>query len=424
MQLLFEAVSENQPGPKWQALFDKNWPDYKAWFLSKRSPADGISVTVSEKKLRQFMPELLPTYERLVELAGGGDLAARVLSFYRPPAYLISCSQAVWSGPEGACLVRNYDLDPGLNEGVILHSRWNGRRVIATNECLWGVADGINEDGLALSLAFGGRRVVGDGFGIPVILRYILEFCETVAEAAEVLRRVPCHMAYNVTVLDRYGDHATVFVAPDRPTKVTRKPVATNHQGSIEWPEQARFSRTVERERLLNERLADKQIDEAEFIASFLCPPIFSHNYRNGFGTLYTAVYRPDRGVAEFRWLDGDWIQSFERFEEGRRLVRYTQNENAAGAGESAQPWADPAWSSADFGLTGIFRQTVHTVLERLDKAGMPMPVQWVDECMDEFSRTGQLPWHKLGAAWTRGMPPTPPGDSAAGLGEGPSRSP
>jgi predicted choloylglycine hydrolase len=33
--------------------------------------------------------------------------------------------------------------------------------VIATTEGIAGVADGINEDGLAVSLAFGGRAVTG-----------------------------------------------------------------------------------------------------------------------------------------------------------------------------------------------------------------------------------------------------------------------
>jgi predicted choloylglycine hydrolase len=57
------------------------------------------------------MPELESTYDELVELAGGGDLAARFLSLYRPPPFLTACSQGVWRGAEPA-LVRNYDYDP------------------------------------------------------------------------------------------------------------------------------------------------------------------------------------------------------------------------------------------------------------------------------------------------------------------------
>ncbi len=74
-------------------------------------------------------------------------------------------------------LVRNYDYHPALWDGVLLSSSWTGRRVIAMLDSLWGVLDGINEDGLAVSLAFGGRQVVGEGFGMPLILRYVLETC-------------------------------------------------------------------------------------------------------------------------------------------------------------------------------------------------------------------------------------------------------
>ena len=196
------------------------------------------------------MPELLPTYERLVELAGGGDIAARFLTLYRPPAYMRGCSQAVWTGPP-PLLVRNYDYSPQLFEGTVLHTAWNGRTVIGTGDCLWGLVDGMNEDGLAVSLSFGGRREVGEGFGVPLLLRYILEFCSTTKESVEVLCRVPTHMSYNVTVLDRQGDYKTVFIAPDRKPQVRDLAMTTNHQQGVEWHQHARASATLERERAL-----------------------------------------------------------------------------------------------------------------------------------------------------------------------------
>nr|MDQ2695833.1 C45 family autoproteolytic acyltransferase/hydrolase [Pseudomonadota bacterium] len=187
MQLTFEAVSEARPGPRWRALFHRYWPAYRAWLLRRDGPRPP-SPEQARAALRRHMPELLPTYDRLLELAGGDPLAARLLSCWRPPAYLISCSQAALSRPGQRALVRNYDLDPHLNEGLILHSAWTGRQVIAGSEFLWGAADGMNDAGLALSLAFGGRRAVGDGFGIPLILRYLLEVCGDLDEAVEALR--------------------------------------------------------------------------------------------------------------------------------------------------------------------------------------------------------------------------------------------
>ncbi|HXH03214.1 MAG TPA: C45 family peptidase [Candidatus Competibacteraceae bacterium] len=321
MELVFEAIAEEQPGAKWQALFARRWPAYRRWFLSEGERARPYYLS-AVRALRRHMPELLPTYERLVELAGGGDLAARFLSLYCPPPYISGCSQAVWPG-EPPLLVRNYDYSPQLCEAAILKTAWNGRPVIAMSDCLWGVLDGMNAEGLAVSLAFGGRRVVGEGFGVPLLLRYILEFATTSDEAVEVLERVPCHMAYTVTVLDRRGKFATAYLAPDRPTRVRSLPFATNHQDEIEWERHARATATQERERVLALRLRECTDTPAPLLQAFLRPPLYSTAYGHGFGTLYTAIYAPWQGQVEYRWPNGVWRQSFTVFEEAQRAVYF-----------------------------------------------------------------------------------------------------
>ncbi len=336
MQIRFEAVAEAEPGAKWQGLFQRHWGAYQTWFLSE-GDARRPSFLQSRRMLREHMPELLPTYERLVELAGGGDLAARFLALYRPPPYISGCSQAIWPAEHRALLVRNYDYSPALCEGTLLYSCWNGRRVIAMGDSLWGVLDGMNEAGLVVSLSFGGRRVVGDGFGVPLILRYVLEFCESTEQATDALERIPTHMSYNVTVLDRDGRFQTAFLAPDRPPVVRQLPAATNHQGRIEWHEHAEATSSLKRERFLLFRLADSDETEDGFLDAFLQPPLYSTSYGHGFGTLYTALYRPLRGVMAVRWPGETWEHSFERFDEGVRTVRYRQRQVAAVAHRHAR---------------------------------------------------------------------------------------
>ncbi len=268
------------------------------------------------------MPELLPTYETLIDLAGGGDLAARFLSFYNPPPYLSGCSQAIWPGRE-PLLVRNYDYAPQLSDGIILETKWNGQWVLGMADGLFGMVDGFNEAGLAVSLTFGGRQVVGDGFGVPIIIRYILEFCETAKDATEVLQRIPCHMAYNVTVVDAKRRHLTAYLSPDRGTVITDSPVATNHQERVEWHHHARATATVERERFLLHRLQLHDEPPEKFIAAFLRPPLYSTAFDRGFGTLYTAIYRPRQGEAEFRWPGEVWRFKIGELQESSRAVRY-----------------------------------------------------------------------------------------------------
>ena len=311
----FRSIEELEAGPKWAAHFEERWPHYRDWFLSE-GEEERPSYATSVRMLRAHMPELLPAYERLVELAGGGDLAARMLSLYRPPPFLAACSQGVRTAGTPV-LARNYDYAPTRFEGVVWHQRLLERRVIGMGDCLWGLLDGMNDAGLAVSLTFGGRRALGDGFGIPLVLRYVLETCATTEEARAALTRLPYALAHNVTVVDRAGEVLTAYVAPDREPIFRAFPVATNHQGIVEWPEQAGATRTIEREARIVELLEDPSMTDERFADGFLLPPLYSTAYSSGFGTLYTAIYRPAEGAATYRWPDFAWTRSFDRFEEG-----------------------------------------------------------------------------------------------------------
>ena len=317
--MLWRAIKEELPGPKWAGLFHEYWPHYKKWWL-KEGVSARPTYTESHKALSAHMPEMVPIYEDLCDLAGGGDLAARFLSFYCPPPYLTGCSQAIWTGKEPV-LVRNYDYNPKAFDSLTLHTGWGGRRVIGTSDGLFGLVDGMNDAGLAISLTFGGRRDVGIGFGVPLILRYVLQTCKTAEEAGEVLSRVPTHMSYNVTVIDKKRKYLTAMLAPDRPAILTHAAVATNHQETVEWISHARITATVERERYLLQRITLHRDPEEKFIGAFLRPPLYSTAFSMGFGTLYTAVYRPRLGQMEVRWPDVNWKHSFDDFQEGVRQV-------------------------------------------------------------------------------------------------------
>ncbi len=328
MELHWRAISEDHPGPKWAGLFHEYWPDYHRWWAREGEGARPGYLD-SRKALRAHMPEMIPLYDQLVELAGGTDHAARFLSFYCPPPYLSACSQAIWPGEEPV-LVRNYDYSAKAFDSLTLRTNWQGRAVMGTSDGLWGLVDGINDAGLALSLTFGGRRVVGDGFGVPLILRYVLQTCDTTAEAARVLARVPTHMSYNVTVIDAQRKYLTALMAPDRKTIITHQAVATNHQERVEWASHARFTATVERERYLLQRLTLHVEAEEKFIGAFLRPPLYSPRFDEGFGTLYTAVFRPRQCQMELRWPRARWPLDLHDFREDTRVIYTPEGQPAA----------------------------------------------------------------------------------------------
>ncbi len=314
--LAFRAARADSVTHRLPDLFAEFWPAYRAWFLRQGDQARP-TYAHSRRMLRRYMPELLALYDELVEAVGGGDAQARLLALYCPTPYLSGCSQAVSRSGEPV-LLRNYDYRPDLCEGLLLRTQWLDRAVLGMSDCLWGVLDGVNEAGLALALSFGGRPVVGEGFGIPLVLRYLLQTCEGAEEAARTLCRIPVHMAYNITLLDARGEVRTVQVAPDRPPEVTDRPVATNHQGAGDWPRYALLTSSQERECFLLDRVNDAHESAAALEERFLHPPLYSRNFHRGWGTLYTAAYRPRERAVRLRWPGLEWRRTIDAFEEAR----------------------------------------------------------------------------------------------------------
>lgn len=316
--LTFHAVAELVPGSSWQHLFSLAWPGYRRWYMHEGQSARADLATC-RRMLAAHMPELVPTWQRLVDLAGWDDLAARMLTLYNPPAYVTGCSQAVHIDRQPV-LVRNYDYAPELLERVVIGSAFTGRRVIGMSDCLWGLVDGMNDAGLAVSLAFGGRPDTGSGFGIPLVLRYVLEACDSAAEARATLARLPVHMTYNVTVVDRTGDYFTAYLGPGSQADFVRTPFATNLQpaGGF-WPTNKQHS--LERQAVLADLLYPKAVDLEQLVARFLQPPLYSAAYERGFGTLYTAIYRPAELTVDYRWPGSSWSHSIGSFASGQHEV-------------------------------------------------------------------------------------------------------
>ena len=53
--------------------------------------------------------------------------------------------------------------------------------------------------------------------------------------------------------------------------------------------------------------------DAASVVAACLRPPLYATRFGEGFGTLYTAEYRPAEGVARYYWPGQTWEHSLTR---------------------------------------------------------------------------------------------------------------
>jgi predicted choloylglycine hydrolase len=305
------------PGPAAAEQFHRAWPSYRRWFLHHGDEARP-SYADCRDAVRAWMPEIFGDFTGLVEAVGGGDLEARFLSHWCPPPLVTACSIAMLSGPS-PLMIRNYDYPPSLCDALALRTHWSGRSVIGMSDCGWGLMDGLNEDGLAVAISFGGRRDVGHGFGIGLVVRFLLQVAATTEEAVERLVDLPVQMSYNVAILDRLGNHRVVFVAPDRPARVTHLASAANRQGETEWQRHADYCNTVEREAYLESMVTFPLIEPTDLVSAFLRPPLHRPLIDSTWGTVYTASYEPASGAMTLLWPDDHWVLSVHGTAESER---------------------------------------------------------------------------------------------------------
>lgn len=336
MKYTFRAFAEDEPGKTWQQEFLGRWPAYKRWFL-RFGDRERPTYLESIRALKRYMPEIMPAYEQMVDLAGGGDRAARFLTQYCPPPLFRGCSQSVYFAEESV-LVRNYDYSPYIFDGLVMRSRFDQRSVVAMIDCMSGALDGINSDGLAVSMSFGGRQEFGIGFGIPLVLRFILEYAGNVAEACELLQRIPVNGAYNVMLLDSDNQFETIAIAPGHEPLRMGTRVSTNHQPGSSWPLYEEKVHTHLRYRHLQEVNSAQALGATDFSRQFLIPPLYNTQFGRGFGTLYSAAFYPQRGACEYFWPGNTWSFDFDKFAERKYRIHFTDPE---GYPEKSQVYGD-----------------------------------------------------------------------------------
>jgi predicted choloylglycine hydrolase len=311
----FVFEREDRPGEAWLARFTAGREEAERWYRGE-GLADPPSAAECREAISRHMPELISHYDRARALVGNDDMAHRILSHYRPPQEVHGCTQAIWLGDGGPALVRHYDYPLDVVSGRFEITSWAGRKVIAKAQRPWGgCIDGMNEDGLVASLTFGGGDGHGLGFSIILMLRYLLETCQHVDQAITALSRIPVATSQNVTLLDRSGAFATLFLGPDRGPALSRSRTCANHQEIGAAPDSPAIRNSIERERAALMALDDPATTLSSLTALFLEPPLYSR--RAASPTVYTAVYRPAELRVDYLWPGTSWTQRIDRFHSG-----------------------------------------------------------------------------------------------------------
>ncbi|MEV8114388.1 C45 family peptidase [Streptomyces xiamenensis] len=300
---------------RWAALIRETYPpSLVADWLTAEGRTDAGALA-ARRLFATHLPELLPSLRRLTAQLEDIPHAGTFLTLAAVRPFWSGCTQ-IGSGGE---LLRTYDFAPDGVEGTFVRSHLL-RPVIGTQEGGWGLLDGMNDAGLAISLTFGGRKVHGPGFAVVLVIRWLLETCTSVDEALARLRTVPVCIPQNLTLVDATRS-VTVYLGPDIPLTEAPDACAANHQSET-VPEDGEESEEAQRARRSRERLAVLRAAGPD-VAALLRPPLHKDGHAQGFGTVYSAHYRPAEGAVTYHWPDADsWRLSFGSFTEETRTVR------------------------------------------------------------------------------------------------------
>ena len=227
---------------------------------------------------------------------------------------MTGCSQLAWQSPTGALLIRNYDYDPRWFEGVLFHTHWL-RPVIGFSDCAWGLLDSMNGDGLCASLTFGGSRATDTGFAITLLIATCSKPVKTVAQAVEAFRRIPVHMAYNVSLVDAHGDHRVLHLHPGGGLTELHQRVCANHQTKVAWPEYEKLTATRERHAHLEFLVEQPEQSRANLVRSFLSDPSINRTFSAPLEPCIPACGIPIKGTFTYTGRARYCARAFDHFE-------------------------------------------------------------------------------------------------------------
>lgn len=318
LKIRFEAIDEPLPGVQSQAWIARDSSRTRSWYRS--ALADGYRMPTPKacrRRIAESMPELLVGYDAACALIPDHPMLQVALSEADPPPLIpAGCTVRALPGSEPA-LVRNYDFHPDATSGVIVRSHWRDRTLLGMGEGVIGYLDAMNDRGLAGAITLGGRHIYGRGFGVLLILRWLLEVADDVAQACEAVRSVPCAWSQNLLLLDAGGRGAVVQLSPDREHEIFDDYAVTNHQAPDEGAENSHM-------RLASARALAGRVNS--IVEGFLEPPLFGCALQDWMATLYTAEYAPLTRSVTFHWpSQPSWQFAMDRSESGDREVNLPQ---------------------------------------------------------------------------------------------------
>ena len=263
---------------------------HKYWKLKR--PRFNIDVQEAKSAFLQFAPKIWDEFEGISD--GSKQPLENILrdfGGYRMEPERSGCSVFV----QDEFLVRNYDFQPVTYDGryMVYQPTDGGLAVIGPSSRVTGRMDGMNEYGLAIGYNFTHRKKTKDGFVCYMISRMILELCENVDQAVQLIKELPHRNAFSYILLDQTGEHYIIEASP-RDVTVRQASECTNHFLTQEKENRHHIKESQTRLDKISE-LKSSMLSPEKAFETFNAKDkgIFSDNYKSWSGTIHTSLYQP-----------------------------------------------------------------------------------------------------------------------------------
>lgn len=281
------------------------------------SDAQKMEAKIIREKINVFFPEILDEIDGFAEVMGiDPDIALKIYTCYGIAGesggnIFGGCTIFAISGAQtanGNILVgRSHELANTFFELAVVGVKPDGSYASAgCSQLNIGRIDGINDQGLFIGITSTfPKKKNRDGFLSPIIVRAILDKAKNVDEAIEILNKAPKTDGNNYLIADRFGNAVVVEAVPFKPLSVRWLKddpsgflVTTNHymNDDTKNDNSSIMPNSFERIHIVKRLLAEisGKITEADISAILKTPRpngVYSHDYENIFGTLFSGVY-------------------------------------------------------------------------------------------------------------------------------------
>lgn len=279
--------------------------------LARLPEWDKCNLQVTDEALSAVERHCPGLSEEIQGMADAAGLTQREMMFYAISyANAGHCSQFAISPSatkDGYMLVgRSYEWsDSDDHDRQLLTTRVTGKAAHTGFSLFhFGRLDGLNEHGLCVTMT--GQPFIkepGSGVAFWVLVRAMLDSCQSVQEALELAESIPTSYGYSILLADKTGAMALIDSAGEHryvrsadgnnpflwSTNHFTTPDMAQHQSRRMWQSVARYKAIEHRLNAAGQQIDDetvKQLLTDKYPAGVCC-----HHYSDGLGTLWSMVF-------------------------------------------------------------------------------------------------------------------------------------